>query len=84
MKVVELLLNRESNLWLITTMLLIAYIGVSKARLIICKFANKDICKTNKDAVKCEKLTQKDFVYLAVIAAISPEAPPPITAMSAV
>lgn len=70
LKIAELLLSRESNLWLITTILLITYIGISKARLIICKFLHKDICKTNKETVGCEKLTQKDFVYLAVITAI--------------
>lgn len=59
----------SDNFWLIITIILIAYIGISKIGS-FCIFKNKKECTYNKQGEKCEKLMQKDHTYLLVIVTI--------------
>lgn len=65
--------NISDNFWLIITIILIAYVGISKGISKIgsfCIFKNKKECTYNKQGEKCEKLMQKDHTYLLVIVTI--------------
>lgn len=62
-------INISDNFWLIITIILIAYIGISKIGS-FCIFKNKKECTYNKQGEKCEKLMQKDYTYLLVIVTI--------------
>lgn len=66
-------INISDNFWLIITIILIAYVGISKGISKIgsfCIFKNKKECTYNKQGEKCEKLMQKDHTYLLVIVTI--------------
>lgn len=68
-KFAEIFLNRNTNFWLITTILLIVYIGYSKAKNIFCNYRNRENCNYHEQK-KCERLLQKEFTYLGIIVTI--------------
>lgn len=65
--VVKVFVSNNTNIWLITTLLLIAYIGISRANDVFCNSKAKESCKNKSDEGRCLKLAQKDYRYLIVI-----------------
>lgn len=68
--IVEILVSKNTNFWLITTLLLIAYIGISKIKGFFCSSKSIEACESKSDGSKCTKLAQKDYTYLIVIVLI--------------
>ena len=68
--VVKILISKNTNFWLITTMLLVAYIGISKAYGFYCNLKSEENCKNKSTETKCAKLAKKDYTYLVVIVLI--------------
>lgn len=65
--VAEAFVNNNTNIWLITTIFLIAYIGVSKKCGTFCDSESKKECESKKKKNICSKLIQRDYTYLIVI-----------------
>jgi len=65
LKIAEMILSRNTNFWLITTIILIIYIGFSKAKKVFCTTNNEEKCEKNNGT--CENLSKKDYIYLAVM-----------------
>ncbi len=68
--IVKILISKNTNFWLITTMLLVAYIGISKAYGFCCNLKSEESCKNKSTETECAKLAKKDYTYLVVIVLI--------------
>lgn len=68
--VVKAFVSNDTNIWLIITIFLIAYIGISKKKGAFCSSKSKESCESRKDKEECIKLVQKDYTYLIVIVLI--------------
>ena len=68
LRIAEMILSRNTNFWLITTIVLIIYIGFDKAKRTLCTLENKDSCRKDKEA--CIELSKKDYIYLVIIMVI--------------
>lgn len=68
--IVKILVSKNTNFWLITTMLLVAYIGISKVFGFLCNQKFEENCKDKSNETKCAKLAKKDYTYLVVIVSI--------------